>query len=105
MLLFGIKSIIQRRLKPRVWNRSHLIFRTKRKKHLTINTKYNAKKRLKLATSFFDFNLPCPPEIKNCIELREYFKKEIEILKHYNLCMDCNISFLKENIISSFDVD
>lgn len=62
-------------------------------------------KRNQLAPLFFDVTQPCPPEIKNCVALREEYKKEVNKLESFKLCTSCNIAFLKSNIIASFDVD
>jgi hypothetical protein len=62
-------------------------------------------KSKKLAAAFFDLTQPCPPDIKNCAELRKYYSDEIEKLQKYNLCAQCNVTFLKINVIEQFDID
>jgi len=38
---------------------------------------------------FFDFDQPCPPEIPNCIKLREDFKTELSDVQKTQNCTSC----------------
>ena len=103
-LLFGIKNGIESlfKFKPA---RNTVFTPLKSKINYKKNTKSLYIKRIKLANAFFDYNLPCPPAIKNCKELRSQYDEEIKKLQEYKLCTQCSIIFLRQNIIASFDVD
>jgi hypothetical protein len=103
-LLFGIKNAIELHFKFTSHRRI-----TYKKQSCNLRRhqpkKQDYKKRNKLAGQFFDFNQPCPPMIKNCMELRVQYENEVKKLESYKLCTQCSILFLRQNIIASFEVD
>jgi hypothetical protein len=48
-----------------------------------------------LLEDFFDFNSPCPKEIKNCDSLRKEYSEKLIFLQKMNSCANCNINELK----------
>lgn len=48
---------------------------------------------------FFDFNTPCPKEIKNCSKLRQNFTTELTYLTA-GMCTNCDYRRLKNLYIA-----
>jgi hypothetical protein len=46
--------------------------------------------------NFFDFEKPCPSEIRKCLKLRSDYKKEISKL---SACTDCSLRLVKNVFI------
>lgn len=86
-------------------SRGKFAYKGKKAQLLPVDKKKKNIKRNQLAPVFFDETRPCPPEIKNCVALREAYKNDVKKLESFKLCTSCNISFLKSNIIASFDID
>ncbi len=42
-----------------------------------------------LQVKFFDFEQPCPPEIQDCLKLREEYTAELNKYKEQGLCSGC----------------
>lgn len=58
-----------------------------------------------MISDFFYDDKPCPPEIKDCLKLREEFKKELSLINPKS-CKPCVLNSLQNkylNIISSRD--
>jgi hypothetical protein len=104
MLLSGLKNIIESKIlltskciPEFFYKKKHVIEKNKKK--------VNKKQLVKLSTIFFDSQQACPTEIKNCQLLRDLYKEDIAKLEKYGLCTLCNITFVKQKIIASFDID
>lgn len=50
-----------------------------------------------IINDFFDFEKPCPSEIKRCLRLRSEYKKEINKL---SACTDCSLRLVKNIFIN-----
>lgn len=50
---------------------------------------------------FFDLSQPCPPEIKDCENLRELYKAELESLKSQGICSSCVERGLRNKYIAA----
>jgi hypothetical protein len=48
---------------------------------------------------FFDLDINCPEEIKNCAELRIEYKNKLNFLQKMNNCRDCDKTQLKQYFI------
>ncbi len=108
-LLYGIKNFIHNRLQK---NAKHVDYDYVVRDKINYSLKYSHRKqkelknkKIQLADSFFNENTPCPPEIKNCEQLRKIFFLEKQKLTNYKICSDCQINTLKSIIIEKFDVD
>jgi hypothetical protein len=103
-LLSGLKNIIESKIQV---TSKHIPKYVYKKKQIIVknNKKISKKKLAKLSAIFFDSQQACPGEIKNCQFLRDRYEEEIKKLEKYKMCTLCNISFVKQKIIASFDID
>jgi len=56
----------------------------------------------KIAENFFNFDLPCPVEIKNCIKLRKEYKKRVSFVETLGVCTPCEVTNIKNYYIIMF---
>jgi hypothetical protein len=56
----------------------------------------------KVAEDFFNFDLPCPIEIENCVKLRKEYKKRVSFVETLGLCTPCEVTNIKNYYIIMF---
>jgi hypothetical protein len=54
-----------------------------------------------ILNAFFDSNSTCPPEIPNCVGLREAFNKEVTEAQKQPGCTSCVVSGIKSKYIEA----
>lgn len=58
------------------------------------------KKQRKIILNFFDFKQPCLSSTKRCEELRSRYKSTYDFYKRGQICTRCNVTRLKQSIIT-----
>lgn len=54
----------------------------------------------KIVLSFFEFSEPCPQDIKNCTELRQEYRRDVEQNSINGVCSGCVLSFIRQKYIN-----
>jgi hypothetical protein len=60
----------------------------------------NLQERQNIIEQFFTLDKPCPDSIKDCEQVRDDYKKRLEILKSQPGCSSCKLRSLR-NIITT----
>ena len=55
----------------------------------------------KIIENFFNFDLPCPPEIPLCEQVRNSYKQELQKLEVSPGCSGCAIGKLKSRFVEA----